>query len=265
MGNKYYVENPKKFILEFLDDQFDKDLKLEKKLDKLLDFSFSEISCPLKYHNQSYREDGDCTNLAYSIYWCLWEDKLKDYAEFKEILYGKKFSGDTICTWKTLFNDSRIFLLLDFSGVQLDQIKRFFKLFQSIGNFYLLPSNTVRFSSKNVSLNLYRGDFNGMKDYFDTFRDALIENNDNTIKSLIDENNFFFGSENPWKKLEETFDLQATEKLQFEKHFNYSDFILNQRDYKKHILEYTEKSINMIEERSKIIVEKLKESLTEKI
>lgn len=26
MGNKYYVENPKKFILEFLDDQFDKDL-----------------------------------------------------------------------------------------------------------------------------------------------------------------------------------------------------------------------------------------------
>ena len=96
-----------------------------------------------------------------------------------------------------------------------------------------------------------------MKDYFDSFRDALIENNDNTIKSLIDENNFFFGSENPWKKLEETFDLQATEKLQFEKHFNYSYFILNQRDYKKHILEYTEKSINMIEERSKIIVEKV--------
>lgn len=257
MGNKYIVENSKEFILEFLDDQFGKDLSLDKKLEKLRSFPFWDISYPLKYRTRDYSADGDRTNLAYSIYWCLWEDKLKDYADFNEILYGEKFSGDTICTWNTVFNDHRIFSLVEFSEEELKQIKRFFKLYQSIGNFYLLPNRTVRLYTKNVSLNTYRGDFKGMKDYFDTFRNALIEKNENIINSLIEENNFFLDTENPWEKLKETFDLQATEKLNFEKHFNYSEFVHNQEEYKKHILEYTEKSIKMIEERSKLIIEKL--------
>lgn len=260
MGNKYYVENPKKFILEFLDDQFGKDLKLEEKLKKFREFSFWDITDKQRYRNKRNDADGDCTNLAYAIAWCLWGDDIRKCVEnytFEDLLIGKDFSGDTICTWNTLFNDSRIFFLLEFSEIQLKQIQRFFKLYQSIGNFYLLPKETVKFNSKNVSLNSYRGDYKGFKDYFDTFRDALIKKNDNTINSLIDKNNFFFNTDNSWEKLKETFDLQAAEKIRFKNHFKHSEFIQNQADYREHILEYTEKSIKMIEDRSKAIIEKL--------
>ena len=103
MGNKYYeFDDAKKLIKSFLDSQFPECGDLDEKLEKLQDFSFWDITEKEKYRNNKYYIDGDCTNLAYAIAWCLWEKDIKkssgeDYT-FEKLLDEEDFSGDTICT-----------------------------------------------------------------------------------------------------------------------------------------------------------------------
>lgn len=262
MENKYYVENPKELILEFLNSQFPECEKLDEQLNKLQLFSFWDIKEKEKYRNNKYRIDGDCTNLTYAIGWCLWGEKLKDcYGDkkysFKDLLNEKDFSGDTICTWNTLFNDPRILIEINFSAKEKNEILDFYRLCQSIGNFYLLPNRKY---GRNT-LNTYRGNYYGLKDYFDLFREHLKNHDDSSIENLINKNSFFFGdSSNSWGKLRDTFYLKAVENLNFKKeHYNHSQYRKENRDvYKEFVLDYIRQSIEMINERSMVIIEKLK-------
>ena len=263
MGNKYYeFDDAKKLIKSFLDSQFPECGDLDEKLEKLQDFSFWDITEKEKYRNNKYYIDGDCTNLAYAIAWCLWEKDIKkssgeDYT-FEKLLDEEDFSGDTICTWNTLFNDPHVLLKIDFSGEEKKKIFEFYKLYQSIGNFYLLPNKT----NGKSSLNTYRGNYYGLKDYFDLFRDALISGKNKNIEDILKENKFFSdGPKTNWEKLRDTFYLQATENLKFkDKHYKHSDLTdKNKSEYKEFILDFVTQSTEMIKTRAEEIIKKLKE------
>lgn len=266
MSNKYYEKkDAEELIKSFLNSQFP-GKKIEDQINELRFFSFWEIKEKDKYRNNKNYADGDCTNLAYAIAWCLFGKTLKEFESedysFLDLLDEKDFSGDTICTWNTLFNDPRVLLEIEFSEEEKKEITRFYELYQSIGNFYLLPNIKVG----RTSLNTYRGNYYGLKDYFDLFRELLKSHGDLEIENLVKENKFFFGDcTNNWEKLRDIFFLESTEQLNFtETHFNHSQYRKEIKgEYKRFVLDYVRQSTSMIEKRSEILVDNLKEVFKE--
>ena len=262
------MDKSKGIVLDFLK------LKEIKKIDELENYNFHEIYQNNKFkefnNNKTY-EDGDCTKLAYAIDWIVWGNELKkivpNYSE-EDLFQEKCFSGDTICTFNTLFGSTEeIFnsvvkkLRID-SSEMMEKIKQFKQKYQTIGNFSLLPNKSIN----GQTLNKFRGRYWGWKDYFDIFLFELnkalngeYENID--FYEILKENDFFFSTFKTAEKYCEVFFLDDSFRLSGT-HFNHN--MLNEKNidsYKNFINEYTTKSINLIDIRSKKIIMRLKEEL----
>lgn len=262
------MEKSKRIIIDFLK------LKSFKKLDELVDYNFHEIYQNedfIDFKNNKTYEDGDCTKLAYAIDWIVWgkdlRRKIPNYTE-DDLFHENYFSGDTICTFNTLFGSTdEIFTsVIKKLGIENSEIMKKIGLFkqkyQMIGNFSLLPNKSIN----GQTLNKFRGRYWGWKDYFDIFLLELdkalndkCENMD--FCEILKENKFFFSEIESVKEYCDIFFLDDTFKLSGI-HFNHN--MLNDRnieDYKNFIIEYTTKSIDLIDLRSKRILTRLKEEL----
>ena len=93
----------------------------------------------------------------------------------------------------------------------------FFRAYQQIGNFFILPNSTIKNGEKNESLNTYRGTNIEYKDYFDVFLNNLYTEKDKTIAALKQEgtNKVFFNVFSAIEKFRELFYLEDYENLNF--------------------------------------------------
>ena len=177
----------------------------EELLEKLAEYNFHELFADVNYKelgNGKTYEDGDCTKLSYSIYSIVWYDEMHrlgitEFSEKNFEQYENSFSGDTINTLYTLFGKpgedrEKVLDAMNFSDNEIKIFETFCYLYQTIGNFYFLPKNTIN----KMSPNKYRGCV--WNDYFDVFLRALedllggkeLENED--FKALFEKNSFFF-------------------------------------------------------------------------
>lgn len=246
---------------------------------QLENFSFWDIA-GTKYDGTAEDEknskfDGDHSLIAKAIYWILWKDAgIPEFGEYNFDLVKNSYSGDTINTYNTLFGSSeeinqRVFHFLNLSKEEKKKLEKFYKLYQTIGNFYILPKNTIN----RESLNTYRG--TRWNDFFDIFLQVLesglnnVENVEKNFGALLKENDFFFSS------IE--YSIDAFCKLFYlsdeKENYNYlTDFHLNDSGmhfshtmlceknkdaYKAFALSYIETASNLIEKRSKVIVREL--------
>ena len=252
-------------------------------IDKLKTFSFWNIA-GTKYDGTAEDAndsnfDGDHTILAKAIYWVLWENKgIPNFSQYNFDQIENSYSGDTINTYNTLFGStqaiqSRVFKLLNFSPDEEKEIGNFRQKYQTIGNFYFLPKNTIY----KESINTYRG--TRWHDYFDIFLKVLksgLENKESidfTFKDLLDKNDFFFKEINSIEKFCKIFYLQDEEEnynfltdLTFEGnvlHFTHSMLCEeNKEDYKTFALSYIRTVTPLIEKRSNVIVRELRKVLS---
>ena len=254
-------------------------------LKSLETYCFHEIFENKKYsqfgNGKSY-EDGDCTRLAYAIDSIIYFDKMRNYeiSVFSENNYGKyknSFSGDTINTFYTLFGktdnaQNRVLDILEFDTIQKAIYDKFKKLYQTIGNFYILPKNTIN----RKSINTYRGTI--WNDFFDIFLKELKKtmspnrSNNDEFSRLYKENEFFFKQ---LRKIDDFMQLFFLEDDQ--EGYNYlNDFVLdmkyplyrhdklshkNKDDYKRFAVDYMSKANDLIQKRSRVIVRELRKSL----
>ena len=281
--NRIIINNKDKEKLDFIKDN----------LDTLFSLNFWCFSPRDNYLDI----DGDNDALVIPIYWLLWGDKLKEidnnynYNNFyysdndEDLTTTNKYRGDTICTFNTIFskaslrwfnrqNFSRdiekstipdyLTILHPFTGEELKEINDFRLLYQSIGNFYILPNR-----EKERTINFYRGNFNEWRDYFDLF----LLNLDKELKGIGEEemfhqiikaNDFFFGKGkiDSLDKFISFFSLEDFKNLNFEKHYYYNyckdDMI---QDYHDFALSYIRTSTKCINKRT----EKLKQILKDKL
>ena len=240
---------------------------------------------------RNYKSDinGDSNTISKSVYWILWGDKLQElenpkynYYDFK---YENDFSGDSICTFNTLFSSDSIMWfernniplfsvkhyehLQCFSFTELTEINDFRLLYQTLGNFYILPKRKFG----GYTINTYRGSYkdNGWKDYFDTFLSNLDntlqtnykENNQDEFSKLLNINSFFFDKYKTLGSFLTLFYLQDFEYYQIDnKHLRSCDYNKNNpEEYKSFALDYIRKSTKCIEKRA----DKLQEAFVEKL
>lgn len=269
-------KNKRDLFNSFLHDYLNDDIQ------NLEDFSFWDIK-DSKYDSttvNSKKFDGDHTLIAKAIYWLLWKDKgLPEFGEFNFDLEKNSYSGDTINTYNTLFggseeNKKRVLNILNFNENEIKELNVFYRKYQTIGNFYILPKNTI----KRESLNTYRG--KRWNDFFDIFLQVLdsglndVESVEKSFGELLKINDFFFAfinhSINDFCNL---FYLSDEEE-----NYNYiNDFKLigaglhfshtmlcekNKETYKDFALDYIRKASKLIEKRSKVIVRELSKCIS---
>lgn len=241
------------------------DKYLHGNIEELRTYDFSKVISK-EYGNGKSYADGDCTKIAYAIYYLLWKDKqipLFTESNFEKLT--NSYSGDTINTFNTLFgkeDSARKKIQAIFSEDEQKIVEDFKILYQTIGNFYVLPKNTIFY---RTSLNKYRGVDEKYLDYFDLFLKNLNEyfNNpelcDQTLKKLIEKNSFFFEKCKSLNQFLSYFDLENY--LQFdlgENHYAY--WLLNEsnvEEYKTFSLNYIQKASEQIKNRTEKIINKL--------
>lgn len=270
-------------------------------VDDLLDFSFLNIKNKDKYlYAKADRQDidGDRTKVTYIIYCLLWGDDL--HIKFSDYLKTNSdnehpttskinFSGDTICTFNTLFGRDNVVWFNDFknrktnnmkfgddclsvfSDEQLIKINDFRLKYQTIPNFYPLPCKPL--DDSKITLNLYRGNFRRWGDFFDTFLSNLevvlehgIENKySKDIKNLIDNNSHFFDTYKTRNDFVKLFKLQPFNDLRFtdeEKKLRYdNDNTLDA--YKVFAMKYIDKVTKCIDDRKEKIEKELENKIEE--
>ena len=250
-------------------------------------YSFHELYSNEEYRrfgNQKNYEDGDCTKLAYAIYSIIWYEDMKKlgltvFSEDNFEKYKNSFSGDTINTFYTLFGKSErtqnwVLSLLNLNSDERKLYEQFKVLYQTIGNFYFLPKNTIN----RKSINTYRGIV--WNDFFDIFLKALkdlTENNyssDKDFRALFDANCFFFDKVKTVDDFLRLFYLKDEQEsynylndFVFEEngnHYRHNMLILkNKSEYKKFVVEYMTKANTLIEKRSRVLVRELGRRLKE--
>ena len=261
-----------------------RDKCLNKNIKNLENFSFWGIDGNKEFGNGLGYSDGDSTRVAYAIYYLLYHSKLPDYStKFYPNGLSYNYSGDTLCTFNTLFGKTeeireKVFAILELSDIERKKIINFdsknndgddfYHVYQRIGNFYSLPKYTVKIDNRKYSLNTYRGCF--QNDYLDIFLNILSEtlrnlNNDskNIDKSLLEiirKNSFFFEN----IKFQEFCDIfSIPEKFDLiGEGLHYAHWILNKNNamsYKIFAMDYVEKSKQLIEKRSKKMLHDLLE------
>ena len=132
------------------------DKYLHGNIDELKTFSFwniladDEFNGGLKNGNSF---DGDRTRIVYAIDYLLYHDKIPNLT-LGDPKDNKDYSGDTINTFRTLFGNRFQYVMkkngeeiveekFKFSPEQIDLKNDFFRVYQRIGNFYLLPNTTI--------------------------------------------------------------------------------------------------------------------------
>lgn len=165
----------------------------------------------------------------------------------------------------------------NFSAHELLQREQFFRRYQTIGNFYILPNETIKIGKKNHSLNTYRSKESKWYDYFDIFlinlqqyltlpENIFYDTYDEKFKQLLELNSFYFKENKSFDSFITDFYLDDYNVLSFEDSNNYywwnKQMSSNESlkiEYKKFAMDYIEKASKFISQRSTKIVNELKE------
>jgi hypothetical protein len=187
------IEISKELIIRFLNSKY-----LNGDISKLSHFSFSKLENDSIFGSPGRTFDQDDTNLARAIMYTIWFQKLPDLS-LSQIGPGKKYRGDTINTYNTLFGkyDQHKKYSNDHHFIEL--VSKFKEIYVTIGNFMLMPNNSAKDPYNLKSINCYRGISSGWYDYFDKFLYELDKcldpnpyNHDKRLNFLIKENLFYF-------------------------------------------------------------------------
>ena len=181
-----------KYVKQFLNDY-----SLD--IDGLKDFPFKNLESDSEYGCPDRSFDYDDTNLARAIYFIIWKDLPE--MDISEIGTGKKYRGDTLNTFNTMFSAdlSRCDILSGGNKELCDKAEVFRDICYSLGNFSVLPNISIPLSkNKETTINLYRGNWNGWKDFYDTFLRELnlclpeSNNANEVLAELVKANSFYF-------------------------------------------------------------------------
>ena len=243
-----------------------------KRIDDLISYSFWNIKDSKTFNGYPGEYDGDRTNIVYAIDYLLYCDS--NFPEFTLRGYNAEndteanYSGETICSFNTLFAKdlSRRELIKKLFGKEWFEIEEFFYIYQTIGNFMLLPSKT---DGKEMSINKYKGFYN--KDYIDFFLKNLkfyLNNKSNTklLSRLLEINSFYFTNNKSYDDFITDFYLTDFDQMKLDGihyYWWYKDTkIFNDLQefakYKIFALDFVRKSKTIINKRSAIILNLLK-------
>ena len=275
-------DDAKEIVLRFRDEY------LHGNIEELANFSFWDIAGNPKYDGTCTLKslgkfDGDKTKIVYAIDYLLYGEKIKKlvkkfslnaFGDTSE--YKANFSGDTINTFRTSLGNR--FLLkngeieienfFDFTYDLKQKRNDFFFTYQKIGNFYILPKVYRK------SINQLRGT-NNWKDYFDVFLKNLdeclhdnISEENKVLKNYLEFgiNKEFFSRFESIDEFLDFFFMSDYKNLDFN-HPNkkvlcsfhgYSEKDVSKKLYKEFLLNYISKATELINKRSKILVDELK-------
>ena len=270
----------KKIIKSFIENELP-----NKKISDLIEYSFWNIKDNLTYGNGKSYPDGDCTRIVYAIDYVLYQHlpsfSIPGYQIGNEKI---NYTGETINTFNTLFSkDLKVRAKIkDLFGKGWEKVEQFYSLYQTIGNFMVLPSMTL--PNSRISLNTFKGVYNkNVFDYIDVFlndlrdclsTDDLQTNNKDFIrlKSLIKENSMYFSKQKKFDNFVQDFYLSEFENLQFKDihyywWYNNKSIFSNRKlftSYKEFSLDYIEKASVHIKLRSEELIEKLDRIISKK-
>lgn len=258
------IQEAKLFLSNFLNDY---NLTLE----DLPTFDFLNLENDFVYGCPGRNFDCDDTNLARVIFYMVWNDLPE--MDLIEIGTGKKYRGDTLNTFNTVFSKdlSRAELLSDNNIQFLNEAESFRSKCYSLGNFSVLPNKSIPFfNNKSTTINLYRGNWFGWKDFYDKFlyelNLCLCNSNDANavLDELVNENSFYFNFYNTIEKFINVnfLNFYAEENTYQIKELFDVNFHLWKKNSDKYInfaRNYMDISGTIIDERSIKIYKKLKE------
>jgi hypothetical protein len=215
-----------------------------------------------------------------------------DDGKIPNFVLGEKYTGDTINSFRTLFGNRfsqrenyEITIENKFGFTEEEKQKRndFFLRYQTIGNFYVCPNETLCYTNyrtnsfKYLSINSYRGTASNWKDYFDVYIGKLEKclqskekfEDELFLKKLLQvgvNKDFFFNYCNGnIERFYKIFLLDGYsgkifkhEPNYFYGHYRYRGDI---NPYKVFAFDYVEKATLLIKNRSKRIIKKLEERI----
>jgi len=258
----------KDFTCEYLHDN----------INELANFSFWDIAGNPKYDgtctpNSLSTFDGDRTKIVYAIERIIYNDDL--FSKNSNFVLGQNITGDTINTFNTLFGGRKNYrdsVLKKFgenakSIYSENEKNDFYHIYQSLGNFTLLPCKTLC----GVSINSYRGLHSEWKDFFYPFIcylkktyqikdfNSYSDKNLYELSLLRKENDFFFENID-FDKFIDIFVLNNYEKLELPEYLKRVQLYDSEKN--RNIALVT-KANNFIKNRSKILINNLKKKLDE--
>ena len=252
-----------KYVKQFLNDY-----SLD--IDGLKAFPFKNLESDSEYGCPDRSFDYDDTNLARAIYFIIWNDLPE--MDISEIGTGKKYRGDTLNTFNTMFSAdlSRCDILSGGNKELCDKAEGFRDICYSLGNFSVLPNISIPLSkNKETTINLYRGNWNGWKDFYDTFLRELnlclpeSNNANEVLAELVKANSFYFLQIDSISKFKDINFLTSyfTESDTVKELFKH-DFYGWKLDSKAYIgfaNFYIDKATEIIKYRADVIIQKLNE------
>ena len=266
--------NELNFLIEF------KNKYLHGNIDELADFSFWDINTNAgKYFsgngNVQPEEyfDGDRTKIVYTIQYLLLDGS--GIPNFSHDAPGRQYTGDTINTFNSLFGKTpelrkKIERKFGFSEREKELRNNFYRTYQCIGNFYILPTATVKSGNRIESINTLRGT-NEWRDFFDLFLSNLdlclsgAGNADARLKTLINIgiNKEFFDTFPSVRDFCTLFYMEDYLQVDFNHPDNTSavshyTFTAGSDEYKAFALGYVKKASELIKCRSQKIIKALK-------
>lgn len=246
------------FSHEYLDDN----------IMNMASFDFSLIGNDAKYGCPGRYFDADNTNIANAIYYLIWAHELPEIS-FNEIGIGKKYRGDTMNTFNTLFLGAAKYSEEEEYKSKVAEFKR---IYTTIGNFILMPNISIMIGNSTRTINTYRGS-NCWRDYFDRYlkelKYCLEKANcaDASLSNLIAKNIFYFKDIDTITKylkvniLECYFDDRQSAFISFEPykyHWQYRNISRKiQADYIDYSLKYIDIASRIIRNRGSIMIEKI--------
>lgn len=143
--------------------------------------------------------DPDDTEIARAVYYLIFSNKVHDTDldfSFSDIGTHKKYRGDTLNTFNTLFGENmeRAVKYSNNDTAFIKEVEQFKNKCYVLGNFTMLPN----LYANGQTINLYRGNWNTYKDYFDVFLYELNKcyedapDKDKTLSELMKANSFYF-------------------------------------------------------------------------
>lgn len=259
------------FVTNFLEDY-------QLTLEDLPTFEFLDLEDDSLYGCPGRNFDCDDTNLARAIYYIVWNDLPE--MKLSEIGTGKKYRGDTLNTFNTVFSMdlSRAELLSNNDQALLHDAEEFKKKCYSLGNFSVLPNIGIYNTNKKATtINLFRGNWFGWKDFYDRFLLELklcLENSNNAncvLDELVKENAFYFNSINTIEKFIDINFLNFYDICDHKHHItelfevNFKLWKQNEIEYIKFAKNYINISTMIIGKRSEQIYKRLKEEIVKYI
>ena len=138
------------------DEHFKNIPTLEEKLEKFKMFDISDIDENSIYSKCSSSYDQDDTYIARLVMYIIWKNELPELTNFDDIGTNKKYRGETINTFNTLFRQDCCGIDKFLDNTPEDNqlktiIKEFKKEYTTIGNFMLFPTDTDN-NGKNINL-----------------------------------------------------------------------------------------------------------------